>query len=147
MSGSPASSTPTAMRGAPRSETPDILRDSSLLHSDESVIADQTHQTDPSPVPETESRDSRTIEGEMADKTCLEERMRGRADRVADKSTDKNEESVRKEEQESLEIRDRKKEDLILDELSEDRIRKLENRRRGNVESRMDETPIGVEVK
>ena len=41
MSGSPASSTPTATRGASRTESPDILRDSSLLHSDESAIVEQ----------------------------------------------------------------------------------------------------------
>ena len=35
-------------------------------------------------------------------------------------------------------------EELILEELSEERIRKLDNRRRGKVEERMDETPIGV---
>ena len=55
MNRSPASSTPTAMRGASRSETPDILRDSSLLQSDESVIADQAHQTNPSTTPEKEN--------------------------------------------------------------------------------------------
>ena len=99
MNGSPASSTPTATRGASRSETPDILRDSSLLQSDESVIADQAHQTS-----------SGTIQvqgGEMADK---------------------------------------KEECMILEDLSEERIRKLEERRRGDVESKMDETPLGAEV-
>ena len=43
MNGSPASSTPTSTRGALRTESPDILRDSSLLQSDESVIAEQQH--------------------------------------------------------------------------------------------------------
>ena len=71
MNGSPASSTPTAMRGASRSETPDILRDSSLLQSDESVIADQTHQTNPSTTPEKETK-LVNEEEEMAEKMSVD---------------------------------------------------------------------------
>ena len=122
MNGSPASSTPTATRGASRSETPDILRDSSLLQSDESVITEQQHQQHS----ESESKlDSR--EEEMADKIYLDESARGRADRVTE------EEGKREEAQ-------------ILRDLSEERIRMLENRRRGEVQSKMDETPVGAEM-
>ena len=122
MNGSPASSTPTATRGASRSETPDILRDSSLLQSDESVITEQQHQQHS----ESESKlDSR--EEEMADKIYVDESVRGRADKVTE------EEGKREEAQ-------------ILRDLSEERIRMLENRRRGEVQSKMDETPVGVEM-
>ena len=79
MNGSPASSTPTATRGASRSETPDILRDSSLLQSDESVIIEQQHQQ------HSESENKVDIsEEEMADKICQEERGRYRVTRVTE---------------------------------------------------------------
>ena len=59
----------------------------------------------------------------MADKICLEEGMRGRADRVAEKLTDKKEDKVE----------GRKEEAQMLRDLSEERIIMLENRRRGEV--------------
>ena len=126
MNGSPVSSTPTAMREASRSGTPDILRDSSLLQSDESVIAEQTHQSHSDPEPESKKIISEDI---MADKGRAEESTRGREARGTEVG------EVRKEE-----------EAQILEELSEEKIRLLENRRRGRVQSKMDETPIGAEV-
>ena len=128
MSGSPASSTPTAMRGAPRSETPDILRDSSLLQSDESVIADQTHQTNSSNTSEKENNKLRNEEEEMAERMSVDGE---RADR---------------EEKEDVAEGAGSTEVMILGDLSEERIRKLEDRRQGRVEGRMNETPIGVEL-
>ena len=115
------------MRGAPRSETPDILRDSSLLQSDESVIADQAHQTDPSATPEKENKLT-SKEEEMAERMSVDEERedRGRKEDVA-------------EEAERAEV-------VILGDLSEERIRKLEDRRQGRVEGKMDETPVGVEL-
>ena len=126
MNGSPASSTPTAMRGASRSETPDILRDSSLLQSDESVIADQAHQTSSSKSPEKENKKVENKEEEMAERMSIDEE---RADREGEVAEGEGNTEV-----------------VILEDLSEDRIRKLEERRQGKVEGRMDETPIGVEI-
>ena len=117
MSGSPASSTPTATRGTSRTESPDILRDSSLLHSDESAIVEQK------PLQHSETDTEGNCEGEMADKV---EKEIKRAENVVD--------------------REEEEERLMLRGLSEDRIRRLENRRRGEVESKMDETPMGVGV-
>ena len=113
MNGSPASSTPTVTREASKTESPDILRDSSLLHSDESTIVEQTHQQ------HSETETEIISESEMADKV----------DKVQKRS-------------ESTVDREREEERSVLNGLSEDRIRQLENRRRGIVENIMDETPI-----
>ena len=102
MSGSPASSTPTMTRGTPRTESPDTLRDSSLLHSDESAIVEQRHL----------------------------------------QPSDTNGDGGMKSEEEK---REKEEEKQMLEGLSEERIRMLE-RRRGEVESKMDETPMGVGI-
>ena len=104
MSGSPASSTPTITRGTPRTESPDTLRDSSLLHSDESAIVEQKHL----------------------------------------QPSDMNGNGGKKNEEEKMEKGEEEKQ--MLEGLSEERIRMLERRRRGEVESKMDETPMGVGV-
>ena len=86
----------------------------------------------------------------MADKCCENESMRERAAR----GTERQEEQRRTDR--SLEIRERQEEGQvnreeqeeaqILEDLSEEKIRRLEDRRRGRVQSKMDETPVGAEV-
>ena len=115
MNGSPASSTPTVTREASKTESPDLLRDSSLLHSDESAIVVQTHQQ------HSETEIEIISEREMADK--VETGYKGSEQRL---------------EQEGEEER------TLLRGLSADRIRQLETRRRGEADNIMDETPIGA---